>query len=428
MFGVITPIVALLLGDLVNLARSQTIFYPEILNAGVSALTLDNAWVEISGNSDDNAGIFASYSLTTPVEAPLLVLRNADGSLITGCARNSIPRNNGSIVILARGDCAFRVKSENVQLSGGAAMLLRNQQNAPNPLWMSAGRSANPYSPAQLIVSVAIPFDIGNRLLNMDESNGPSTPTIVRIVNKGSYNSVSGPDRFRSQIIFYSAGVAIAAMVLVMATRVCRRRVPYNLELATINRPQVGPSVEKQQELMASLETYEYVPPEETLSDEESNSCCICICDYEAGEKIVKLPCKHEFHEPCIAEWLREHVDCPLCKADVYAMVFSPQVIVESVNVETGINNVDSNTGSRGVDSPHEQTPMLFTVPRDDSSDDDDDINNNFERLGMHSIIDRDANLSVMSTDSQQSTDSNDSVSSQTLLLGNPDEKSTSLA
>ena len=54
-------------------------------------------------------------------------------------------------------------------------------------------------------------------------------------------------------------------------------------------------------------------------------SCSICRLDFEHGEKLRVLPCKHLFHKNCVDQWLlgsRSAPDmhtncCPLCKADV---------------------------------------------------------------------------------------------------------------
>ncbi|GAX81578.1 hypothetical protein CEUSTIGMA_g9006.t1 [Chlamydomonas eustigma] len=48
--------------------------------------------------------------------------------------------------------------------------------------------------------------------------------------------------------------------------------------------------------------------------DEEDMQCPICLCDFEAGEKLRQLPCKHDFHQPCIDSWMCQHLTCPLCR------------------------------------------------------------------------------------------------------------------
>ncbi|GFR46207.1 hypothetical protein Agub_g7745 [Astrephomene gubernaculifera] len=45
--------------------------------------------------------------------------------------------------------------------------------------------------------------------------------------------------------------------------------------------------------------------------------CAICLCEFEDGDRLKHLPCKHFYHVPCIEQWLGRDVTCPLCKANV---------------------------------------------------------------------------------------------------------------
>lgn len=53
-----------------------------------------------------------------------------------------------------------------------------------------------------------------------------------------------------------------------------------------------------------------------TLDDEEP-TCSICLCEYEKGENLIMLPCKHVFHKDCIDSWTEHNTRCPLCNADL---------------------------------------------------------------------------------------------------------------
>ncbi|KAL7554006.1 hypothetical protein ACHAWF_017362, partial [Thalassiosira exigua] len=66
-----------------------------------------------------------------------------------------------------------------------------------------------------------------------------------------------------------------------------------------------------------------------TLDDEEP-SCSICLCEYEAGERVVRLPCDHFFHEGCLSSWTTNHVRCPLCNADLMEGHEQPEYVRES--------------------------------------------------------------------------------------------------
>lgn len=47
--------------------------------------------------------------------------------------------------------------------------------------------------------------------------------------------------------------------------------------------------------------------------DESEEVCTICLGEYEDGEQLVKLPCKHIYHVDCISSWTSNHTRCPLC-------------------------------------------------------------------------------------------------------------------
>jgi hypothetical protein len=58
----------------------------------------------------------------------------------------------------------------------------------------------------------------------------------------------------------------------------------------------------------------EVIATDEHLGD----MCMICMLDYEVGDKLTSLPCKHAFHCDCVGTWLRDHSQsCPLCNAKV---------------------------------------------------------------------------------------------------------------
>jgi len=46
-------------------------------------------------------------------------------------------------------------------------------------------------------------------------------------------------------------------------------------------------------------------------------ACSICLCEYEEGETLSKLPCGHIYHDNCITAWVERHVRCPLCNFDL---------------------------------------------------------------------------------------------------------------
>ena len=50
----------------------------------------------------------------------------------------------------------------------------------------------------------------------------------------------------------------------------------------------------------------------------QSETCTICLGDYEDDEQLRLLPCGHCFHAECVDAWLQINRICPMCKVDVY--------------------------------------------------------------------------------------------------------------
>lgn len=51
----------------------------------------------------------------------------------------------------------------------------------------------------------------------------------------------------------------------------------------------------------------------EALFSEKNMSCAVCLCEFEDGEQLRRLPCNHHFHRRCVDQWLRRSKKCPLC-------------------------------------------------------------------------------------------------------------------
>ncbi|EEB06551.1 ubiquitin-protein ligase E3 [Schizosaccharomyces japonicus yFS275] len=54
----------------------------------------------------------------------------------------------------------------------------------------------------------------------------------------------------------------------------------------------------------------------QNLVDEEYE-CTVCLENFKTGDDVVRLPCKHYFHEQCIKPWLRVNGTCAVCRAPV---------------------------------------------------------------------------------------------------------------
>jgi hypothetical protein len=55
--------------------------------------------------------------------------------------------------------------------------------------------------------------------------------------------------------------------------------------------------------------------------DFDSALCVICLEEYEEGDDLRFLSCRHHFHLKCIDQWLSTSVVCPMCKGEVRVSV-----------------------------------------------------------------------------------------------------------
>ncbi|OWZ22064.1 BRCA1-associated protein [Phytophthora megakarya] len=71
-----------------------------------------------------------------------------------------------------------------------------------------------------------------------------------------------------------------------------------------------------QKEAMADEITYR------SSTESDSETCPICLDDFEDGADVKVLPCQHFFHVDCINPWLEGRSGrCPLCKQDAIATI-----------------------------------------------------------------------------------------------------------
>lgn len=66
-----------------------------------------------------------------------------------------------------------------------------------------------------------------------------------------------------------------------------------------------------------SKEIVKNLPSRLVTTDDEK--CAICLVPNEnlEGQKFLKLPCNHEFHDSCILPWLEKTNSCPMCRQEM---------------------------------------------------------------------------------------------------------------
>lgn len=103
---------------------------------------------------------------------------------------------------------------------------------------------------------------------------------------------------------------------------------------------------------------------------EENVQCPICMEDFKLNEEAKKLPCNHFFHESCIAQWLKLHGTCPVCRLTLSGEDTSQR---EYIRPPTSAQNSQqtSNSNSAQTQSQREQQT---TSRRPNSNTSQDDI------------------------------------------------------
>lgn len=74
---------------------------------------------------------------------------------------------------------------------------------------------------------------------------------------------------------------------------------------------------EREINITVNLHPHEEIFGESGMS---SNECALCLDTYVNSDVIVRLPCdtlRHFFHSRCIAVWLKQKLQCPLCRRTV---------------------------------------------------------------------------------------------------------------
>uniref|UniRef100_A0A7C8YNF6 RING-type E3 ubiquitin transferase n=1 Tax=Opuntia streptacantha TaxID=393608 RepID=A0A7C8YNF6_OPUST len=55
----------------------------------------------------------------------------------------------------------------------------------------------------------------------------------------------------------------------------------------------------------------------EELVKSDSNSCAVCMNEFEAGSEVKQMPCSHFYHSECLLPWLELHNSCPVCRYEL---------------------------------------------------------------------------------------------------------------
>ena len=86
----------------------------------------------------------------------------------------------------------------------------------------------------------------------------------------------------------------------------------------------------------------------EANANKDYNDCPICLCALKEGHYVVFMPCgeAHIFHRHCITTWMKNHGECPTCRAefqyqdDISILSDPSMTIVNSEEISADIPDV----------------------------------------------------------------------------------------
>ncbi|THU72898.1 hypothetical protein C4D60_Mb04t17070 [Musa balbisiana] len=96
-----------------------------------------------------------------------------------------------------------------------------------------------------------------------------------------------------------------------------------------------------------------------------STTCAICLEDYNVGEKLRLLPCRHKFHAFCVDFWLTTWRSfCPVCKQDARAGIPNIPASEYTPLLSSGAATPSSNAGLSSFRSSMASSPAIQISPQ----------------------------------------------------------------
>ena len=91
--------------------------------------------------------------------------------------------------------------------------------------------------------------------------------------------------------------------------------------------------------------------------EDTTEKCTICLCEFEDGEDVRRLPCMHLFHVQCVDQWLTTNKRCPICRVDI-----EEQEEYKQLRGLSSVVNQSSTTTSTTTSSLHLLDPLEMDV------------------------------------------------------------------
>ncbi|KAL0927218.1 hypothetical protein M5K25_001380 [Dendrobium thyrsiflorum] len=93
----------------------------------------------------------------------------------------------------------------------------------------------------------------------------------------------------------------------------------------------------------------------EELLHSAGAQCPVCTEDFQIGEEVKQLPCKHVYHKSCIVPWLQMRNSCPVCRSKLESDDPNSEEQRRALNLQPVITG--TQMASSGQQNTGEQTP-----------------------------------------------------------------------
>lgn len=158
-------------------------------------------------------------------------------------------------------------------------------------------------------------------------------------------------------VIITSAGslLGLTLVICIMVVRSRLRETRQELEMRERARMQAERQRSRRQDhherltqrVLENLPTHAY---DASCSDTFAQTdCAICLGEFEDGDQMRELPCKHSFHADCVASWLNVSHTCPFCRQPITAVAGRGAVPRAGHGTASGDRRVRRSTPPRAV-------------------------------------------------------------------------------
>ncbi|MFS7973085.1 putative transcription factor C2H2 family [Helianthus anomalus] len=216
---------------------------------------------------------------------------------LDGCAplTNKLIKDSETqpFVLIVRGVCSFEDKVRRAQVAGFKAAIIYNNDDSDLVAMAGTGTGIK-------IHAVFVSKSSGLKLSTYAGTSDMEVWIIPSFVNS-------------AWSIMAISFISLLAMSAVLATCFFVRR--HRIRRGRPQAPRVREFHGMSSRLVKAMPSLIFTA---VLEDNcTSATCAICLEDYNVGDKLRILPCRHKFHTICVDAWLTSwRTFCPVCKRD----------------------------------------------------------------------------------------------------------------